>query len=109
MQSKQTKQVESSKSQNFTNQQDNSQSNLSEITRELYEDSDLTIISHELKKEHFVTLGDYRLTEIFKTKDEAIKWCEEPSWKKIMLIVSAMIDWSINNQNQFKNRKEVKK
>ena len=67
---------------------------------EKYKDSDLTIVGKE--EEWFVVLGDYRLTDVFKTKEKAIQWCDEPSWKKIMLITSCMIEWSINHQKELK-------
>ncbi len=73
---------------------DNADSSKNEqlVTRTNIENSPFEIIGIKDKKEYFATLGEYRITEIFKTKKEAIKEVSEITWNRIIQVQMILIE-----------------
>ncbi len=62
------------------------------VTRTNIENSPFEIIGIKEKNEYFATLGEYRITEIFKTKKEAIKEVSEITWNRIIQVQMILIE-----------------
>jgi len=50
------------------------------------------VISIKEKHEHFGTLGNYRITEVYSTKEEAIKGTEAITWNRIIQLMTLVIE-----------------
>lgn len=61
------------------------------VEREIYEDSPLMINKIE-EKGWFITLGNKRLTEYKKTKEEIVSLLEKPTWQLLITIMIAVHD-----------------
>jgi hypothetical protein len=68
------------------------------VERENVENTPFTIYKHE--KEWFVLIGMYRLSESFKTKEEALEDAKRTDWERMMQVMGVMIE------NYNKNKEE---
>lgn len=82
-QSTQYKQEDILNSQNSTEETHNQNSTLNE--REKIEDTPFWVVKQEEK--WFITLGEYRVSQIKESKDEALKTLEENKWDLVIHMV----------------------
>lgn len=69
----------------------NSNLNYELIKRKEIEGTPFTIVTIE-EKENFITVGKYRLSETYKTTEEAEINAKTIDWNKIMQIIGIMIE-----------------
>ena len=101
------KQSEILQSQNSTDGNLNKEQSSSELVKaERYKDGPLTIIGND-ELGYFVSIGNYRLTERYKTIQECTNELERPANYSLWLtIVNALIDYALkiretkSNENQ---------
>lgn len=60
------------------------------ITNEQIENTPFKI--HGIENEWFITLGDYRITQNYLTKDEAIKHLETHKWNVVLQMIGTALD-----------------
>lgn len=60
------------------------------IKRENIENTPFTIIT--IEKEHFATMGKYRITEPTKNKEELIKEIQTITWNRLIQVISIMME-----------------
>ncbi len=70
------------------------------IKREDIKNTPFTIISLTDKNEHFAVMGEYRVTEVYKTKAKAKKEVEEITWNRIIQVVMILNEKNVTIKNQ---------
>ena len=62
------------------------------ITRKNVKDSPFEVIGITDKNEYFAVLGEYRITEKFKSEKEAIKEVKGISWNRVIQVMMILIE-----------------
>lgn len=98
----QTKQSEQLNIQENVENNHNKQSSL--IEREKIEGTPFTLIT--LNEEYFMVMGDYKVTETTKTKEEQIQKLESEKWLLIMHICIVALERMKKVTDEFEKDKE---
>lgn len=89
--------------QNFGINTKKNKKNKELIKRTIIENTPFTII--EINEEYFITMGSYRISEKFKTLEEATEEANTINWNKIIQVISILMDHEkkiINLKNEEK-------
>ena len=76
------------------------QENSEMIKREDVKNTPFTIISLTDKNEHFAVMGEYRVTEVYKTKEKAKKEVEQITWNRIIQVIMILNEKNVTLKNQ---------
>jgi hypothetical protein len=77
------------------NKSETKEENFEQIVRTEMKDSPFIVVT--TKNGSFGTLGKYRLTEVYKTKEEAIDEMSNFTWNRIVQVIS-LINNILNNE-----------
>lgn len=83
-----------------TSEQDTLHGNANETTKQLFgnemlnvekvPETPFTIVSYDDK--YFVALGKYKMSDVFRTKEEALENVKDASWDRIMQVIAVTIE-----------------